>query len=444
MEKYRVIKNIGNILRSFIYLPVPGRLIRFFPPTFTIRNPLLAAVKKEQKKGKQVAILLFDIVQYGEFEANQAVMELDTIHRTLAILFRKVLTSSFEDKELLLVNRFHGDEYAALIAMNEVNHPRIQKQLETVKIAIEQEANETLKPILCRKLQFHMGYSLIKPKANIDDEVHVAYSFAHAIAKKQVNEEYYQIQQDMGRILHDQLISILAQPIVDIQQNQIYGWEILTRGPLDSPYYSPLSLFSFAEQCHLVYDLEQIVLQRALDELERNHVDGNIFVNLTASTFNQRRLLKDVLNMLEHHPGLRADQFIFEITERESIDHYPDLQETLKQIRQHGFRIAIDDVGVGYSGFHMIQQVIPDIIKVDRSIITNIDQDEVKVSILQALVHVAQQIGAKIVAEGIEREEELLTLRQNGIHFAQGYLFAHPSADFNACLSQVEEARNHA
>lgn len=113
LEKYRVIKNIGNILRSFIYLPVPGRLIRFFPPTFTIRNPLLAAVKKEQKKGKQVAILLFDIVQYGEFEANQAVMELDTIHRTLAILFRKVLTSSFEDKELLLVNRFHGDEYAA-------------------------------------------------------------------------------------------------------------------------------------------------------------------------------------------------------------------------------------------------------------------------------------------------------------------------------------------
>jgi EAL domain-containing protein (putative c-di-GMP-specific phosphodiesterase class I) len=121
------------------------------------------------------------------------------------------------------------------------------------------------------------------------------------------------------------------------------------------------------------------------------------------------------------------ENIIFEFTETESVRDKAHLRHIIESYKAMGFRTAIDDFGAGYSGLSLIADVVPDIIKIDRELVTGIHRDRVRRSIVANLVLMCEDLGIDIVAEGIEERAEAEALRELGIHLLQGFYLARPS-----------------
>jgi EAL domain-containing protein (putative c-di-GMP-specific phosphodiesterase class I) len=117
---------------------------------------------------------------------------------------------------------------------------------------------------------------------------------------------------------------------------------------------------------------------------------------------------------------------VLEITERTAIRDYPQFQEYIKVFRERGFKFAVDDAGSGYAGLGSIANLDPDYIKLDISLISNIDTNFLKQNLVETLVRFAENHGGMVVAEGVERREEFETVKQLGVHLTQGFLFHKP------------------
>jgi EAL domain-containing protein (putative c-di-GMP-specific phosphodiesterase class I) len=136
--------------------------------------------------------------------------------------------------------------------------------------------------------------------------------------------------------------------------------------------------------------------------------------------------------------GVPAHRVIVELTEHNAIDDYPGLVDSLGSLRHRGTRISIDDTGSGYSSLAHILKLAPDLIKLDRDLVSGIDVDPVRRALAASLVSFAAETGAQIVAEGVETEDELAVLRQLGLRYAQGYYLGRPARLEALAVAQVQ------
>jgi EAL domain-containing protein (putative c-di-GMP-specific phosphodiesterase class I) len=143
-------------------------------------------------------------------------------------------------------------------------------------------------------------------------------------------------------------------------------------------------------------------------------------------TLGSKEFIKATRELLTKYNKVDPYKIIIEITERDSIEGYKYFGENIKELRTMGFRIAVDDTGAGYASLHTISEVLPDIIKIDRSVIQDIDTNTVKESMLKGLLLIAKETGSIVVAEGIEKEGEATVLSRNKVDLAQGYFYAKP------------------
>ncbi|MNP23542.1 Phytochrome-like protein cph2 [compost metagenome] len=184
-------------------------------------------------------------------------------------------------------------------------------------------------------------------------------------------------------------------------------------------------MFEFADQTDLLPQLEWLVIQKAIREITERQIKEQVFINITPVSLSDPQLLGRLLELLKL-AGLDSSQIIFEITERHSINDFEQMASIVRSYRTQGFRFAVDDAGSGYSSLQSISELIPDIIKIDKSVIRNIDREAVKVAMLRSLLYFAENINCTVIAEGVEREEEANVLLQNQVHMGQGYYFARP------------------
>jgi EAL domain-containing protein (putative c-di-GMP-specific phosphodiesterase class I) len=119
---------------------------------------------------------------------------------------------------------------------------------------------------------------------------------------------------------------------------------------------------------------------------------------------------------------------VIEITEQDTVDSYPELRRSLTPLRRQGLRIAIDDAGAGYASLHHIVELRPDFIKVDRSLVHGLADDDARRVAVSAFVLLSLDLGGMVVAEGVEMPADLVALRDLGVHAAQGFLLGKPSA----------------
>ena len=143
------------------------------------------------------------------------------------------------------------------------------------------------------------------------------------------------------------------------------------------------------------------------------------------------------------HHGLIPEQVTFEITERTAISDFGNFTRALHHYRRQGYCIAVDDAGAGYSSLQAIAELYPDFIKLDMSIVRDIHNNPFKIAILEALVNLAAAMNSKIIAEGVETVDELLTVMKLGVGYAQGYLFARPASPPTPIAPEALEAIRH-
>lgn len=211
---------------------------------------------------------------------------------------------------------------------------------------------------------------------------------------------------------------IVFQPVADLATGEVVGAEALTRFP-GEPRRPPNEWFAEAAELGRGVDLEIAAVQAALAQFDALPRGAFMSINVSASTAISGALGE----ILDDYP---PDRVVVELTEHARVDDYSVLLEALDRILQRGGRIAVDDTGAGYAGFQHILRLRPDIIKLDTTLTRGIDADPARRSLASALVSFADEIGATIIAEGVEIPGELAVLRRIGIPWAQGYHLAHP------------------
>lgn len=236
------------------------------------------------------------------------------------------------------------------------------------------------------------------------------------------------IEQEIWEIVASGNIRTLLQPVVDLKKGRVLGYEALSRGPSGSALESPDKLFAAGRKTNLLFSLERICRRKALLAKSRFLKKEQIlFLNIDpqviAEAKHQANITKEVMAAL----GIEPEEVVLELTERTVITDYTVFARALQTYLNYGYRIAVDDVGSGYSNLRLIAEVKPDFIKVDMSLIRGIDTDKTKQALLEMLVSLASKVSARVIAEGVETASELVTLVSLGVELAQGYFLARPS-----------------
>jgi EAL domain-containing protein (putative c-di-GMP-specific phosphodiesterase class I) len=218
-------------------------------------------------------------------------------------------------------------------------------------------------------------------------------------------------------------LTMAFQPIVDLQEQRIDAYEALVRGVHGESAADMLkwataeNLYAFDQACRV----KAIELAAALD------IDRNLNINfLPNAVYEPRACIRATLEAAAR-TGFDPRRLTFEIVETEWISNTPHLLNIMTEYRKMGFRVALDDFGTGYSGLARLAELRPDIIKVDRCLIQDCDQNRVRLAILASIITLGAQIGVKVVLEGIESFGEVEALRSVGARFMQGFYFAKPA-----------------
>ena len=235
---------------------------------------------------------------------------------------------------------------------------------------------------------------------------------------------------ELQQILKEQQITPVYQPIVDLTTGEIFAYEALSRGPSESSLAKPDQLFAAAKKEHCLWQLDYLCRRLALLHAKPILQQKLLFINVDANILYDRSFHQGTTAKLLAENHIDAGNIIFEVSEKTAIADYPSFQSALDHYQQQNYRIAIDDVGAGYSGLNMLTQIAPQFIKLDIGLIQNIDTNHIKKSMVKALVDFASATNIATIAEGIERPEELAALIELGIDYGQGFLLGRPQANF--------------
>lgn len=228
-------------------------------------------------------------------------------------------------------------------------------------------------------------------------------------------------------IISNKLITTVFQPIFDVENEIIVGYEALTRGPKDTALYSPELLFATAQKYNLLSELELLCRESAITRFVDLKLIGKLFINICLDVMlNKDHPYGETIKLVERS-GLSPKQVVIEISEKSPFPNSDILLKALNKYRKFGFDIAIDDVGAGYSGLKQWSYLRPDIVKIDRYFIDRCDQDVMKREFLKILFELGRISNAHIIAEGIETKEEFELLRELGMVYSQGFFLAKPS-----------------
>lgn len=219
-------------------------------------------------------------------------------------------------------------------------------------------------------------------------------------------------------------LRMVYQPIVLFAERRAFGYEALMRSG-EPTLPSPPAVLDAAEKLGSLHVLGRKLRGMVAEQADTADADRIFFVNLHPSDLADEELYERASPLSRH-----AASVVLELTERASLEGISEVNRRLAQLREMGFRIAIDDLGAGYAGLSYFAQVRPDIVKIDMSLVRDIDTDSVKQRVVGSICELARNLSVAVVAEGIETAGELATLEALGIVLLQGYALARPGPPY--------------
>lgn len=397
-------------------------------------------IDRLRRKQQRCVMVFLSIEHYTEMLYPGHYEELAALERMIGFQISELLHAQRGDYRILGVRLFHGGEFCIFLQIPKTEtFFDLNQRFKLFRDELEERLNESNMLQIGGRLTFGLGcYLFEKEPVSTPFAVSIGYNYLRAIAAKSIPDTFCISRMELMEILDKQRIDVLAQPIMDLRTGDIFGWEMLTRGPLNSPYYKPVDLFEIAYQSDLLGKLEMVVIKKAFREIAERSISEQVFINVTSLTLANKQFYAELIDYLSLFPSIQPSQIVFEITERYSIRDYRQMAAIMSKYRKHGFRFALDDAGAGYASLQSISELIPDMIKIDRSLIENIDQGKVKQSLLKALLQFAKDIKCEVIAEGIEREEEADVLLRHAVTKAQGYYFAKPAPLYHRNHNRLE------
>jgi EAL domain-containing protein (putative c-di-GMP-specific phosphodiesterase class I) len=290
-------------------------------------------------------------------------------------------------------------------------------------------------PRLCRRVlapylpdqeTLYVGHALAMHNPSLQAERLIGKALLEAREAADLNRRNAALaaRREFIEVLLTERVESIYEKIVHLPSCQVYGYEALVRGPWGTPLQGPAELFRMAEETDLVFELDCLCRQSALrGAVGRLPPAKKLFLNCLPSAIHDPNFKESALDRTLSAVGLHPRDVIFEISEAEAIKNYAIFREFRDHYRTMGFRFALDDTGTGYSSLSALMELSPDFIKIDRSIVKSVHGDPSRQVLLRALKSLADQLGARVIAEGVEVKEEFDTVVDLGIQFAQGFYF---------------------
>jgi EAL domain-containing protein (putative c-di-GMP-specific phosphodiesterase class I) len=218
-------------------------------------------------------------------------------------------------------------------------------------------------------------------------------------------------------VLDQRAVHCVYQPVVNLRTHEIFAYEALARSK--SPDFDgPISLFAAAVEHNCTGELGRMLREMAIEEVP-NH---KLFVNIHPAELNEKWLVQPNDPIFQH-----TQELYLEITESIPLSHFHLCQSILAEVRDRGVHLVVDDLGAGYSNLKYIADLHPRVVKLDRGLIAGLRIGTRLFKLVSAIVVLCRELGAMVVAEGIETVDELKAVIAAGAHYGQGYLLARPA-----------------
>ena len=404
-------------------------------PNRVLFSQLLEQALSESKfSNKQVAVLFIDL---DRFKLINDTLSHDSGDKVLQIVAKR-LTESVPRRDTIA--RFGGDEFVVL--MRDCSVPTdaadtAQKLLSAIA-----------RPVPLEEQEFHLtasigiatfpndGQSAQTIMKNADVAMYRAKEHGknnYQFYSSQMNLHSFErlvLERFLRRALEQEEFQLYYQPKIDLVTGCVTGMEALLRWIHPGMgMISPVKFIPLAEETGLIVPIGAWVLRTACAQIRAWQLQGlpalRVAVNISARQFAHDDLHADIVRVLQE-TGLAPELLELEITESLTMENPEHAAALLKKLKALGIRLAIDDFGTGYSSLGYLKRFPIDNVKIDRSFIQDIPDDEDDVAITQAVIAMAHSLRLKVIAEGVETAEHLAFLRTHGCDEAQGYLFGAP------------------
>lgn len=402
-------------------------------PTFQSQA---AAFGEALRKHRYLGMILVDLQPLSHIEKvyGSAVYDrfLGRVGQMLLDLRGRVLRMA----DSIAISGEHGEQFMVFLSEKRSERPLKQEDLELV-------ADKVHLALLSSVFELSAEYARDPPKVSVGFAAAIYNSMlrpervlyrligeARRMAQYQSFRFSAKSKEKLRSLIHEGAISTVFQPIVSLADGGLLGYEALSRGPEGTEFQNPMMLFTIAEESDLLFELDQLCRRQAIANgrtLKPEHV---LFINTLPASIHDPTFRGEYLAALLKDTALAPSNIVLEVTETLAIQGFERFREALTELRSAGIAIAIDDAGTGYASLDMIVKLRPNFIKIDMSLIRGVDSNPVKQEVVRSLRSIALTLEAKLIAEGIETQQEADQLRALGVHFGQGFLLARPGPAF--------------
>ena len=391
-------------------------------PTLPVMLERSRALFKERG---ELVVLYLNFVRYSKIEEIYGWEKLDAVLETTSAAVREFLDDTSPGNSKLMVSFTNDDDFiffhvpaAGVAAATDSEITDMVARLQRhVAGRIEAQHGDDISALF----DIYVGRSHVyyNPKIRLERLIYRGIREAAKAARSIEERDRARRVADLRASLRERGVYIDYHPIVVTDTQEIYGYEALARGVMRS-LRSPEVMFDVAAEADLLWELSRLCRSRAIEGIETRLQPGELlFLNVDPHDFNDPAFNEEEVKYPE--------RIVIEITERTAIKDYPKFRERLRAFREAGFRFAVDDAGSGYAGLGSIANLEPDFIKLDISLINQIDTNFIKQSLVETMVKFANDHGAMVIAEGVERAEEFKTVKELGVHLVQGFFLHRPS-----------------
>ncbi len=414
-------------LRKLLFDPVTGL------PTTPLLFPRISSLLEERG---EVSLMCVNIVRYSRIEEIYGWQVFDNVMREAAEVLDEIAGEDLRDSDVIAELMNSGNAFVIVLSPPRTTaciDPAARNDLaRRVEASVRRKLEERIEPALYKKFGCYVGVATVCFDADVRLERLVYDALEEALSDSHQRESADAVER-VGRlrdILANERITTLVQPVFDLTDMSVIGYEALSRGPKDSEFERPDKLFNVAYDADLVMRLERVCRKKALETAASMPADRLLFLNIEPEAVGDPQLRDAVTAAMVAQTPISPANIVLELTERTAIADFTAFRSTLEYLRALGFRVAVDDAGAGYGSLQCLAEVRPEWLKVDLSLVRGCDSDEVRATLIETLVTFARRVGSKLIAEGIETEAELAAVRALGVRFGQGFLLGSPVSGF--------------
>jgi EAL domain-containing protein (putative c-di-GMP-specific phosphodiesterase class I)/CheY-like chemotaxis protein len=276
---------------------------------------------------------------------------------------------------------------------------------------------------------FQLGADDFLSKPFVYDEIlaHIEVLIqSHRVKYQENTAQKVERLREFRMILENRLVEPYFQPMYSLEPFGIFGVEVLSRPQTTGLLQNPELLFQTALEFGSYFELEIMVWEKALSVFKARGQDHNLFLNCTPHLVEEDNFMQ--VQEVFQRSNVNVSNVYLELTERSAISQHSVFYQRLRQYRGLGFKIAVDDVGSGYSSLESIVETRPEVVKIDRKIVGGLVTDPYKHSIVKFIVSFCHEHDIICVAEGVETKEEFQIVRNLGVKACQGYYFYRPTS----------------